>query len=305
MARIPGTVVLPAFLATVVSPAGAQEPRAFEHRQLGPSVTLIASPPDGNMLVVRGGNGALLVDALASALAGQADSIVREAAGGPPRWVVNTHYHDDHIGANARFAAAGADIIAHRALPDLAARDTTIGELEWDLDPADPAAMPTTVVDDSMRLDIGGEAAVLYHMPHAHTAGDLVVKMAGANLLHTGDIVEFGAYPFVDWWAGGSFDGVVAAVDRILELSDQETTIIPGHGPPLTRQDVVAYREMIVVVGGRVREGVARGRSADELVGERITAPWDGRHGGERQGARFVRLLHLEFSRAAQTPTGP
>jgi glyoxylase-like metal-dependent hydrolase (beta-lactamase superfamily II) len=292
---------LAALLVLGTSAAAQEAPRAFKTQLLKPGLTLIASHPDGNMLVVQGRSGTLLVDALATSMVERTDSVVRAVAGGPPRWVVNTHYHDDHIGANARFAEAGAETIAHRQVPVLAGRDTTIDDLRWDLNPANPAALPRTLVDDSMRIDLGGESALVMHLPHAHTGGDLIIKIESANVLHTGDIVEFGAYPFIDWWGGGSFDGNIAAVDRILALCDAATTLIPGHGPTLTRADVVAYREMLTSVGARVRRAVSEGKTLEALYEDGVTAAWDERHGGERHGRRFVRLLYLEFTKSKST----
>lgn len=262
-------------------------------------VTLLASPPDGNVLVVRGRDATLVVDALAPGIATRADSAIRAAARGVPRWVINTHYHADHIGANHLLAAAGATTVAHENVPALARRDTTIAELQWDLDPADPADLPATLVHDSLLIDLGGETARVRHLAHAHTGGDLIIRFDRANLLHTGDIVEFGAYPFIDWWGGGSFDGLVAAVDRILAMTDDATLVVPGHGPTLTRADVTEYRRMLETVASRVRSAIAAGESVDAIVDARPTAEWDARHGGERHGNRFVRLLHLEFTKGS------
>lgn len=289
-------LLLPGALAAQASP------RAIAATDLGGGLTLLASPPDGNILVVRGRASALVVDALSPEHAERADSAIRAAAGGAPRRVVNTHYHFDHIGANPRLAGAGASTIAHPAVRTLAARDTTIPELNWDLDPAEPAALPRATVADSARYDLGGEVAHVVHMPAAHTGGDLVVRLERANVIHAGDIVEFGAYPFVDWWAGGSFDGLVAAVDRILAMAGEDTRIVPGHGRLLSRADLVAYRDMLRSVGGRVRQAIAAGESVETLVNRNITASWDGEHGGARQGQRFVRLLHHELRQEKRRP---
>ncbi len=288
---------LAAALIVATLPAAARAQRTLDVREVRDGVHVVIAPPDGSMLIVRGRNGVVLVDALSPELAERADSVVRAVTGQPARWVVNTHYHADHMGANGRFAAAGARLIAHRAVPALAARDTTIATLQWDLEPADPASIPDSLVDASIRIELGTETASVHPLVKAHTGGDLVVKLERANVLHAGDIVEFGAYPFVDWWAGGSFDGLLTAVDRILGLCDDDTIIIPGHGPPLGRRDVRRYRAMLEQIGARVRQAIRTGESLDALLDEKITAEWDAQHGGEPAGRRFVRLLHLEFTR--------
>lgn len=280
----------------------AQAERGIETHAIMPGITLLRSHPDGNMLVIEGTAGVLLVDALSPELAARADSAVRAAGGAVPRWVVNTHYHADHIGANPRLAADGAILHAHAAMPGLAKRDTTIEALQWDLDPADPAALPAVEVGDSLRIDLGDDVARVIHVPNAHTAGDLVVRIDRANVLHAGDLVEFGAYPFIDWWAGGSYDGLLAGVDQVLSLTDDRTVVVPGHGRVLSRADVVEYRDMLAKVGSRVRAAIEAGQPIDDLVAENITAPWDAEHGGVRHGSRFVRLLHHELTQGKQRP---
>lgn len=295
-------LLAPLVPAAPVAAQQAQPERGIEAHAITPGITLLRSHPDGNMLVVEGASGVLLVDALSPELAERADSAVRAAGGATPRWVVNTHYHADHIGANPRLAADGAILHAQAAMPRLAKRDTTIEVLQWDLDPADPAALPAVEVGDSLRIDLGDDVARVIHVPNAHTAGDLVVRIDRANVLHTGDLVEFGAYPFIDWWAGGSYDGLLAGVDQVLSLTDDRTVIVPGHGRVLSRADVVEYRDMLAKVGSRVRAAIEAGQPIDDLVAENITSSWDAEHGGVRHGSRFVRLLHHELTQGKRQP---
>jgi cyclase len=287
-----------ALLPSATATLAQQPPRPIEAVAVAPGVTALVMRPDGTVLVVAGETGTLLVDAGAPAHAAEVDSAVAVYARGRVRWVVSTHYHEDHIGANPRFRAAGAELIAHPRVAIEAAKDTTIAALQWQRSAAPADALPTRTFTDSLVIDIGEERVVAFHAPSAHTGGDALVHVLGADVLHTGDIVEFGAYPFIDRWAGGSIDGVIAATDAILARTDANTRIVPGHGGVFTRADVVAYGAMLVELRARVLRAVETGTAIDALVAERITAPYDARHGGARHGERFVRLLHGELSGA-------
>ena len=294
---VPARVLLVLAFVAAGHPAAAQDApaRTIRADPLVPGVTTLAMPPDGTVLIASGSSGTLVVDAGAPALAERVDSAVQAHAASPVRWVVTTHYHEDHRGANPAFRATGVELIAHRNVPAEARRDTTIVELEWRRTAAPADALPTRTFADSIVLDLGGEQAVVFHVPGAHTSGDAMVHLRRANVVHTGDVVELGAYPFIDRWAGGSIDGLIAAVDALLERTDERTRIVPGHGTVIARDELIAYREMLVTVTARLREAVAANEPIEALLEARVTAPYDARHGGERHGQRFVQLLHAEL----------
>jgi cyclase len=280
-----------------VNGAAAQQPaRPIEAVAVAPGVTALVMHPDGTVLVVASAAGTLVVDAGAPARAAAVDSAVAAYARGAVRWVVNTHYHEDHVGANPRFRAAGATLIGHPRMAAEAAKDTTIAALQWQRRAAPAEALPTRTVADSVAIDLGGERVVAFHLPHAHTGGDLLVHVQRADVLHTGDIVEFGAYPFVDRWAGGSIDGVIAATRALLDLTGDDTRFVPGHGGVFGRDDVVAYLAMLEDVRARVQRAIDTGTTVDALVAEGVTKTYDAKHGGVRQGERFVRLLYAELA---------
>lgn len=152
---------------------------------------------EGNVLAFTGPEGTVLVDAGrrsgAEALADTLATIQHR----PPRFVINTHYHDDHLGLNPRLRAAGSEIVGHRNLAAQARKDTTIGELDWHRVPAAPGALPVLTFADRLTLFLNGDTIDVTHPPAAHTDGDAVVFARRANVLHTGDILELGAYPFI------------------------------------------------------------------------------------------------------------
>jgi cyclase len=180
--------------------------------------------------------------------AAAADSALRTITKKPVSTVISTHYHEDHTGGNAIWAARGARLIGHRSVPIEASKDTTIAELKWHRKPVPKEALPSTLFDDSLRLDVDGEPIYVMHLS-AHTSGDAAVWVPTRNVLHTGDIVEIGDPPQIDWWAGGSLEGMIKAVETFIKLSNDSTVIVPGHGPPINRAMLRSYRMLLVAAG--------------------------------------------------------
>mgnify|MGYP002150421943 CR=1 FL=1 len=280
--------------------AQSGSPATMEVRQLRSSVFVISGFENGNVLVLASDTALLLVDAQSERRVAALDSVLRTSLGErglvgartPVRLVIDTHYHADHTEGNAWFRARGAQVLAHREAIAAATKDTTIAEWDnWHRTPLPAAAMPTRAVDDSLALTFGAERVILLHAPRAHTAGDLMVWLPGANVLHIGDILEVGAPPFIDWWSGGSLRGMLAAIDRVLAIVNDDTAIVPGHGAVSTRRQLQDYRAMLTTVDGRVAALVARGATLEQVLAERPAREWEGAMGGERRAGHFVRLL--------------
>jgi cyclase len=286
-------IVVPACAAPTMARAqGASPARGIAVQRLRAHVHVAAGYENGNVLIVATDSGTLLVDAQSAARVAALDSALTRLRVPRVRAVVNTHYHGDHTEGNASFRALGARVYAQAAVRVQAAKDTIIPEWDnWHRTPLASAALPTHDVRDSLVLSLGGERVVLLHAPRAHTDGDLMVWLPRANVLHIGDILEVGAPPFIDWWAGGTLNGMVAAIDRMLPLVNDSTAIVPGHGAVSTRSDLRRYREMLVTVDQRVRAAVARGDSAAVVLAARPAREWETSLGGERRAGHFVRLV--------------
>lgn len=280
-------------VAAAAAPAGGQE-SALDSVRLRPDVVLIRGGWGGNVLAVTTGEGLVLVDTREPA----AHEALRRLLGpalSRVRLVVNTHYHEDHLAGNV-LVPPTATVLAHASVPHEARKDTMIALLDWHRAPAAPAALPTTTVAGDTSVTVGGLRIELLHAPRAHTNGDLMVWLPVQNVLHAGDIVELGAYPFLDVWAGGTMDGLLAGTERVLGLADDGTIIVPGHGPPSSRAEVAAYRDMLMAVRGGVRDALAAGRSLEETLALQLTGPYDGPFGSAPAGRRFVALVYLSLS---------
>jgi len=277
------------------------------------ALAVISGFTNGNILVLTGPDGTLLVDAQSARRVGLADSVLTSLGAPPVRWVINTHYHSDHTEGNALFRSRGAEIIGQEQLPLQMAKDTTIAAWgDWHRIPADPGAMPTRTFRDSLTLHINGQRVVVTHIPAAHTDGDAIVWLPDANVIHIGDLFEHLAPPFMDWWAGGRLEGMLAGVDWGLAHSDSATRIVPGHGPVGSRADLLAYREMLLGVSGGVATEVKAGATLEDARASRPAAPWQAQLGSQRRMDQFVALLYLGLSefepadfRARLTPATP
>ncbi|MBK8249938.1 MAG: MBL fold metallo-hydrolase [Gemmatimonadetes bacterium] len=254
--------------------------------RLAPGLHVFSGYANGNVLALETRDGVFLVDAQSAKRVAALDTALRQVTQAPVKWIVNTHYHGDHTEGNAFFRARGAEVWAHPRVPVQAAKDTTIAALEWHRTPLDPAAMPTKLVGDLLEMTLGGVRVTVRHYGVAHTDGDLLTWLPAYNVLHIGDLFEVGAPPFVDWWAGGSLDGMIKVIDTVLTEVNDSTRIVPGHGAVSTRADLRRYREMLATVRARVREGLAAG-TADAVLGASAVAGFEGMLGGERRAKQF------------------
>jgi len=162
--------------------------------------------------------------------------------------------------------------------------------------------MPDRIFTDSMVLSLGPRTVVLTHVPGAHTDGDVMVWIPQENLLHVGDLVEPGGPPFIDWWTGGSVDGMIAAADVILARTTEQTRIVPGHGEVISRAVVLDHRLMLVTIRDRVSAGIRNGRTLEEIQASAPAREFEALLGGPRRAGRFLRLVHHGSSKATRSP---
>lgn len=285
-------------LVLLGTPAVAQQDvMVMRAERLGPDLAVISGFANGNILVLTGPDGTLLVDAQSARRVGLADSVLASLGAPPVRWVINTHYHADHTEGNALFRNRGAEIIGQEQLPVQMAKDTIISSWDgWHRTPADPAAMPTRTFRDSLTLNLNGQRVLVTHIPAAHTDGDAIVWLPDANIIHVGDLFEHQAPPFMDWWVGGRLAGMLTGVDWGLAHSDSTTRIVPGHGPVGTRADLLRYREMLLGVSSGVAAEVKAGATLEEAQGSQPAAAWQSQLGSQRRMDQFVALLYLGLS---------
>jgi cyclase len=251
-----------------------------------------ASGPGGNMALLSGPDGPLLVD---SGLPDKAEEIrvaVERVAGTPVAVLINTHWHFDHAGGNAVFAHKGAKIWAAPNTRKRLETDQYNEAFKMKM-PASPAdALPVLTFEEA-RLHHNGEEIHLIAVPPAHTDGDLIIHFLKADVIHCGDIANNGFYPNIDASSRGWLGGMIAATKRILEIAGPKTKIIPGHGPLGAVDDLRAYSAMLVAVHDKIAPLVDAGKSVEDVIRARPTADQDKVWGkGLFNGPQFTRLVY-------------
>lgn len=202
----------------------------------------------GNIGVFTGTDGVLMIDAQFAPLSDKIIETIDTLSPAPIRFLVNTSWHDDHTGGNLHMAAHGARIVAHENVRKRLSTEQFVRPLGKKYPASAPEALPKITFRTHMDFYFNGEEIRIIHHPRGHTDGDALVYFVNSNVIHTGDLVFNGSYPFIDTSSGGSLDGVILATEQILKLCDDNTKIIPGRGPLATRADVQAYHTMLVGV---------------------------------------------------------
>ena len=268
----------------------------IQTQQLGENLTLL-SGPGGNVVVLHGSDGLVMVDTFAAPAWPRLEESLKGLGGGAPvKFVINTHWHFDHTDNNAPLHAAGATIVAHENTKRRMSHPQHITILDLDFPPSPANALPQRVFKDGYKLEANGERIEVSHVAPAHTDTDVILRFEHANLLHAGDVFFNGRYPLVDGSSGGKVDGMIAGSDRLLSLADADTRIVPGHGRLATKADLVKYRDMLATAADRVRKLKASGKSLEESTAAKPFVDLDGEWGNGRfKGDDFVRIVYLSL----------
>jgi len=233
----------------------------------------------GNIGVTAGKDGIFLIDDQFEPLLPKIRTAVKTLGDGPIRFVVNTHFHGDHTGSNAKLGESGAVILAQENVRKRLGMERIDRETNKTIPPKPPEAWPLVTYANGVNLYLNGDELEVTHVAPAHTDGDSFIRFKKANVVHMGDTFFHGGYPFIDVDSGGSVDGMIAAVDQVLATSDDKTKIIPGHGPLGNKADLQTYRNMLAAVRDRVKALIAQGKPLDQIIAAKPTAQWDAKWG--------------------------
>jgi cyclase len=233
----------------------------------------------GNMALLTGNDGAVLVDDQLAPISNKVRAAIALLSEKPVRFVVNTHFHFDHTGGNEAFGKTGSVIVAHENTRKRLSSKQLVEFFNASSEPSDPAALPVVTFGDALRLHMNGEDIAAVHVKNAHTDTDVILFFEKANVVHMGDVFITVGYPFVDMGNGGSLDGMIAAHAMVLARANEQTRIIPGHGPLATRADLQATHDMLVTVRGRVLDLIRKGRTQEEIVAAKPTKEFDAKYG--------------------------
>jgi cyclase len=246
----------------------------------------------GNVAVLRGPDGLLVVDSQIPARGKEVLETARRIGGKPVSTLINTHWHFDHAGGNEFFGRAGAMIVATATTRKRLSTDQYTEAFKLTTPASPPIALPSFTAEQA-DFHVGNETVHLAAVPPAHTDGDLIVHFTSHDVIHTGDLFSNGFYPNIDASSRGWIGGMIAAADIILKLAKPTTKIIPGHGPMGTPSDLEAFRAMLITLHDRLAPMLDAGKSADEAVAAKPTSDLDTKWAkGLFNGGMFTRIAY-------------
>ena len=258
----------------------------------------------GRIGILTGSDGVFMVDSQYAQLTDKVLAAIRKISSEPIRFLVNTHVHPDHTAGNASFVKMGALLFAREELRE-----------ELDRPPAnaaqaasrDPARLPVVTygLGDPVKLRIDGEIVDLIPVRAAHTGGDTMIRFENADVVMIGDFYRNYGYPFIDVNNGGTLKGALEALDQTMKLAGPNTRLVPGHGTIIHRADIAPYHDMILDIQTKVQRLINQGKSEQEVVAAKLTAPYDakvpggqGPAGGGTSADRFIRMVYSQLKSA-------
>ena len=217
----------------------------------------------GNMVVSHGEDGTILIDDQFAPLSEKIEGAVAYLGATPVKYVVNTHWHGDHTGGNEHFGGTGATIFAHHNVRVRMSSPQTRGERVTP--PSPKAALPVVTYERGVTLHLNGDTIDVVFVGGGHTDGDSIVRWREKNIVHMCDLYfKIPGWPFVDVASGGDIEDLLYSLDSAINLMDEDTKVIPGHGTMSDRRELIAYRNTVGEAVTRIRALRDSGSSLEE-----------------------------------------
>ena len=229
----------------------------------------------GNIGLSTGKSGVLLIDDQYAPASGEILAAIADKTSDPVRFVVNTHWHGDHTGGNENMGKAGAVIVAHENVRKTMSKDQFVAVFDMKVPASPEIALPVITFTESMNFHWNDDTIEVMHVAPAHTDGDSVIFFHQANVIHAGDTFFNKMYPFIDVTTGGSINGMIAATEKLLARANDKTKIIPGHGPLADKNDLQAYRDMLVTMQKSIAGLKRVGKTRDAVIAAKPTKSFD------------------------------
>lgn len=265
-------IVAAILLVAIAAPAAAQQQTDWSNveirvERVAPGVAVLFGR-GGNIALSYGADGNVLVDDQYAPLTPRILAAVRSVNPGDVRFVINTHWHGDHTGGNEHLAETGTVVVAHENVRTRMSMEQVIfGEA---VPPSPTGALPVITFGQGLSFHLNGDEVRVFHVDDAHTDGDVLVYWHRANVLHMGDTFFNGMLPFIDLDSRGSIDGLLNALLIAIHRADENTVIIPGHGPLARLPDLIAYRARLQSIRDRVYREIEAGRTLDQVQALRL-----------------------------------
>jgi cyclase len=249
----------------------------------------------GNVGLLTGPDGILMIDDQFAPLSNKIHAAIRAIDGHPLRLLVNTHIHGDHTGGNENFKNFGITIVAHDQVRERMMQGTNNNGKTTPPRPVD--AWPVVTFPDKMNFHLNDEDIELLHFDRGHTDGDVIVHFKKANVYHTGDAFVRYGYPYIDLGNGGSVNGFIATLDKLLGILTDQSKIIPGHGEVATKADVKLLRDQLADLRDLVVAALKKGKKPEEISGMPFASKYDAQLGaGFLKGKDYVTMMANDLS---------
>ncbi len=251
----------------------------------------------GNIGVSIGEQGVLIVDDQFPQVMPKIKAKIAELGGGDIDFAINTHWHFDHAEGNLALGPEGTWVVSQANSRDMMAESHIINlvAMQYEQESYPEDARPIITYDDRMQFHFNGERIDLLHFGPAHTTGDTAVIFRGVNAVHFGDVFNAG-YPFIDVDNGGDLDGMIAFCSAVLAEIDENTAVIPGHGPVSDYDGLASYIDMLKTVRERIAGLIAEGKDLDAVIAAKPTAEFDAQY-GDASGLGFVNRAYTSLVR--------
>jgi glyoxylase-like metal-dependent hydrolase (beta-lactamase superfamily II) len=236
----------------------------------------------GNMVAQNGPDGKLLIDSSVATAAPALLHTLEKLGTRPPKLLINTHWHFDHTDGNAAVHDAGAFIIAQENTRLRLSTPQKVKLFNLDFPASPTGGLPQLTFADNEKLFFDNDELDMIHAPNAHTDSDIFVHFVNGNVIHTGDLWFNGFYPVIDEGTGGTVNGMIQGVDKVLAIADDRTKIVPGHGPLGDKRALQKYRDMLSTVANRIEKLKIAGQTLEQVVAAKPTADLDGAWGSGR-----------------------
>jgi cyclase len=261
-------------------------------QKLTDSITLL-SGPGGNVVVLNGADGKLMGDTFVQPAWPHLKDELDKIGNAPVKTAIDTHWHFDHSDNNASLRAAGATLVAHVNTKKRMSESHTLAVLNLAFGPSPAAALPQQTFAQTHKIAMNGETVSLVHVPPAHTDSDIYLHFEKGNVLQTGDVFFNGFYPYIDSGTGGSVSGMIAGAAKLLAVADNNTKIVPGHGPLGNKADLMKYHDMMTTVREHLQKLKSSGKTVQEAVAAKPLADLDAAWGkGLFNSDTFIQIAY-------------
>jgi len=265
--------------------------------RLAEKLYLLRDSGGGNTTVLTGDDGVLMIDTKVEACVDTLVAKITELNEKPIRFAIITHWHFDHVGGNAKIAESGATIIAHENVRKRMSLAHDMQMFNTKVPPAPEIARPLVTFTNDITFHLNGEDVKVFHMEPGHTDGDSVIYFQNANVIHMGDLYFEGIYPYIGIYSGGSINSMIKVINQILPMIDENTKVVPGHGPLSNKVKLREYVSMLTAIRDNVIRLMRQANTMEEVVAAKPTQAFDEKWGkGFLPPDRFAGLVYIDLS---------